>query len=199
MLRKILKKDFITKKCTQCTPHFLKIDVFELPDNRNIGKLFSKYKLLLRNQANSSSDPSQILVLQHPNPISSLPPSPSLANFALETENLLKQSSSCSSLVSLSLPTQFNHTPQVLDIQKHVPSHANQIYYHAYTDHKTLHRSNKYPSKSWVLKSPFPFKVSRQHLDLRYKVCWIFHKMVNLPVHTTIRTISTKNSFIHFS
>ena len=61
--RKILEKVFITKKCTQCTSHVLKIDVLELTDNKNIGKLFSKYKLLFPNQANSSSDPSQILIL----------------------------------------------------------------------------------------------------------------------------------------
>ena len=61
--RKILEKVFITKKCTQCTSHVLKIDVLELTDNKIIGKLFSKYKLLFPNQANSSSDPSQILIL----------------------------------------------------------------------------------------------------------------------------------------
>ena len=77
----MLGKDFITKKCTQCTPHVLKMDVFELPGNKNIGKLYSKYK---PNQASSSSDPSQILIRQHPIPMSFLPPSPSLANFALD-------------------------------------------------------------------------------------------------------------------
>ena len=41
MLRKILGNAFITEKCTQCkTPHTLKIDVFELLDNKNIGNLF---------------------------------------------------------------------------------------------------------------------------------------------------------------
>ena len=38
---KILGKVFITKKFTQCkTSCTLKIDVFEIPDNKNIGKLF---------------------------------------------------------------------------------------------------------------------------------------------------------------
>ena len=38
MLRKTLEKAFITKKYTQCkTSHTLKTDVFELPDNKNIG------------------------------------------------------------------------------------------------------------------------------------------------------------------
>ena len=31
----------ITKKCTHCkAPHTLKVDVFELPDNKNVGKMF---------------------------------------------------------------------------------------------------------------------------------------------------------------
>ena len=43
VLRKILEKVFITKKCIQRkTSHTLKIDVFELPDNKNVEKLFSK-------------------------------------------------------------------------------------------------------------------------------------------------------------
>ena len=76
---------FITKKYTQCkTQHTLKIDLFELPDNINTGKLFSKYELFFPNQANASSDLSHVLILQHPIPISSLPRSPSLSNFALE-------------------------------------------------------------------------------------------------------------------
>ena len=41
-----------------------------------------------------------------------------------------------------------------------------------------------YPSKSWVFKSHFPFKV-RQHcqrqLYLQYKVCWILYRMVSAP------------------
>ena len=42
----------------------LKIDVFKISDNKGIGKLFSKYELLFLDQANSSSDPSQVLILQ---------------------------------------------------------------------------------------------------------------------------------------
>ena len=62
VLWKILEKVFITKKSTQCkTSRTLKLDGFEIPDNKNIGKLFSKYELLFLDQANSSFDPSQIL------------------------------------------------------------------------------------------------------------------------------------------
>ena len=57
--REILEKVFIYKNFTQCkTLRVLKIDVFEISDNKNIGKIFSKYELLFLNQANSSSDPS---------------------------------------------------------------------------------------------------------------------------------------------
>ena len=65
MIRKILENAFITKKCTQRkTLHTLKTDLFELPDNENIGELFSKYARLSIDQANLSSDPSQVLILQ---------------------------------------------------------------------------------------------------------------------------------------
>ena len=43
--------------------------------------MFSKYELLFLDQANSSSDPSQILILQFPILRVSLPLSPSLSNF----------------------------------------------------------------------------------------------------------------------
>ena len=60
----ILEKISITNEFTQCkTSRTLKIDVFEIPYNKNIGKLLSKYELLLLDQANSSSDPTQILIL----------------------------------------------------------------------------------------------------------------------------------------
>ena len=48
-------KAFITKKFNQCkTSRTLKIDVFELPDNKKIGKLFPKYKLLFLDISNSA-------------------------------------------------------------------------------------------------------------------------------------------------
>ena len=61
---KIFEKVFITNKCTQCkTSSILKMDVFQIAYNKNIGKLLLKYELLLLDQANSSFDPSQILIL----------------------------------------------------------------------------------------------------------------------------------------
>ena len=65
MLRKILEKVFNSKKFTNCkTSLTLTIDVSEIPDNKNIGKLFPNYELLFVDQTNSSSDPSQILTQQ---------------------------------------------------------------------------------------------------------------------------------------
>ena len=40
------------------------MDVSEILDNKNIGKLFSKYELLFLDQVNSNSDPSQIFIQQ---------------------------------------------------------------------------------------------------------------------------------------
>ena len=78
------QKVFITQKFTQCkASRTLRIDVFKIPDNKNIRKLFSKYKLLFLDEADSSQDPSQILILQFAIPRASLPPSPSLSNFTL--------------------------------------------------------------------------------------------------------------------
>ena len=82
--RKILEKVFITKKYTLYeTSHTVKTDIFELPDNKNIGTFFSKYELFFLDQANFSSNRFQILQLQYPIPRASLPPLPSLSNFTL--------------------------------------------------------------------------------------------------------------------
>ena len=90
MLRKILYKVFINKKFVQCikTLRTLKIDVFKIPGNKNIGISFSNYELFYLDQANSSSDPSQILILRFFIPRGSLPYSRSLSNFTLANWNL---------------------------------------------------------------------------------------------------------------
>ena len=128
VLRKILEKVFITKKFTQCkTSCMLITDVFE------IGKLFSKYELLFLDQANSSSDPSQILILQFSIPRDFLSPLLFLLSFALAKRNLSStQSSSCSSSVPLFCPNPFDHmSAQALDILKHMVSYASHIHYQA--------------------------------------------------------------------
>ena len=130
ILWKILEKVFITNTFTQCkTSRTFKIDVFKIADNQNFAKLFSKHELLFLDQANSSSDPSQIFILEFFIPTAFLLPSPSLPNFTLVNWNLsLTQSSSSSSLVFLFCPTPYNHTsPKVLNIPNHIPIQVNQI------------------------------------------------------------------------
>ena len=65
------------------TLYALKIDLFELSVNKNTGNLLSKYELFSLDQANFSSDPSQMLILQYSIPTASLSPSPSLSNLPL--------------------------------------------------------------------------------------------------------------------
>ena len=132
VLQKILDKVFVNKKFNRHkTSLTLQINVFEIPDNRNIWKLFSKYELLFLDLANSSSHPSQILIVQFTTLKASLPPLPSLSNFTIANWNTsLTQSSSCFSSVLLFCPTPFHHTSsQILDKPNHMPSQANQIYY----------------------------------------------------------------------
>ena len=99
-------------------------------------KLFSKYELLFFDQANSSSDPSQILILHSPIHTVFLPPSGSLSN--------LTQSSSCSSSVSIFCPRQ---------------SKANQVYYKLYTDHNTLWVKHATLQKSESLRAVYLSKL----------------------------------------
>ena len=66
-----------------------------------------------------------------------------------------------------------------------------------------------YPSKSWVIKCCFSFKVwqhGQQQLCLQYKVCWIlckrlaaFFLFTTLLLYTTTHAISNKNPFLYFS
>ena len=78
------KKIFVNKKFFQYkTSRNLQMDVFETPDNKNIGQLFSKNELLFLDQVSSTSDPSQILTLKFHRHRVSLPPSLSLSYFIL--------------------------------------------------------------------------------------------------------------------
>ena len=122
----------ITKKYIQCKiPHTFKIYVLELPDNKNIGKLFSKYDLFFPNQANFGFDSSQILILQHP--ILYLPFLLDRLYLTVPWKNEIpfQQSFSSSFLDSLSHPNLFNYTPQILDVKKHMSRQLNEIYYYA--------------------------------------------------------------------
>ena len=70
------------------TSRILKIDVFEVPDKLKIMKNCSQNMNCLIQQANSSYDPSKILILQFPMPADFLPPLPSLSNLTLANWNL---------------------------------------------------------------------------------------------------------------
>ena len=61
-----------------------------MPYDKNIGKLFSKHELLFLDQANSSSDPSQVLIQKFPITRAPLPPSSSLSNFTNCLANCLQ-------------------------------------------------------------------------------------------------------------
>ena len=66
MLRKILEKVFITNIFTQCkTSRTLKIDVFKIPDNSNIRKLFSKHVLIHLKYWYCNSPYLELLCLSH--------------------------------------------------------------------------------------------------------------------------------------
>ena len=140
MLQKILDKVFVNKKFNRHkTSLTLQINVFEIPD-RNIWKLFSKYELLFLDLANSSSDPSQILILQFTTLKASLPPLPSLSNFTIANWNTsLTQSLSCFSSVFLFYPTPFNQTSsQVLDKQAKCQAKPIKFFINLYADRNTL-------------------------------------------------------------
>ena len=78
---------------------------FEYPDNKNIGKLFSKYELFFLDHANFSSDPFQILILQYPVPRAALFPSTSLSNFTLANWNPSSTQPSACSIESYPMQT----------------------------------------------------------------------------------------------
>ena len=84
---------------------------------------------------------------------------------------------------SLFHPTLFEHTPQLLGVPNHMPSQINQVYYQDRCKSLYLIDQTHYQSASWAFKSRFSFKViqpGKQQLYLKYKVCWIFYKMVGV-------------------
>ena len=189
MLRKILEKISITNEFTQCkTSRTLKIDVFEIPYNKNIGKLLSKYELLLLDQANSSSDPTQILILWFPIPRASLPPSPSLSSLTLVNWNPSStQSSSCSSSVSIFCPTPFNHTPpQVLDPPNHMATKPIKFIIKLFTDHNTSWVKRATHQKVESLKAAFLSRLdntvnNNSIFNTKYAECIKWYGMEGAP------------------
>ena len=178
VLRKILEKIFITNKCSQWkTLHTIKADVFELPDNKNIGELFSKYELFPLLQANLGCNPSPKQITQYPIPTASLPPSPFLSNSPRPTET----------------PLQFNlhhvfHRFPYFFLPHWTIRHnywiyqticqAKQIKYtiKLYTNHNTLLVKHATYRKVQSLRTLFSFRVrqsSQQQVYLQHKVSWI--------------------------
>ena len=51
-------KNITEKLAHYKTSRTLKCDVFKIPDNKNIEKLFSKYEVIFLDQASSGSNPS---------------------------------------------------------------------------------------------------------------------------------------------
>ena len=134
------------------------------------------------------------MLLQYPDPTVSLRPLPSLSNLTLAKWNPSStQSSSCSSSVSLFCPTSFNHMPQLLDVQKHMPSQASQIYY------QPIFKPIINLSKIWDSKSCFSFNIrqalsSIQNVLNSLQIDRCSSIFTTLLLHVTILTISTKFS-----
>ena len=151
-----------------------------------LGNCCQTWTAFFSDQANSSSDPSQILILRFPITRASLRSSPSLSSFTIANWNPSStQSSSCSSVVSLFRTTSFSQTSiQVLDIPNHKASQANQIYYQAVYIALYLMSQARNPWKSWVFKSRFSFNVrqhGQQQLYFQYKVCWTLYEIIRAP------------------
>ena len=128
------------------------------------------------NQANSTSDPSQILILQFPIPGAFLPPPTSLSNFTQANWNcfltlfliLITFFIGCH---ILSYPIRLHATTSIRYIKSYAKLRQWDVLL-SYIEIIISCGSNILPSKNWVL---FSFTI-RQHgqkrLYLQYKVCW---------------------------
>ena len=165
------------------------------------------YSCLL-DQTNSSSDPSQTLILRFPTPRTSLPPSLSLPSFTLANWNPSStQPSSCSWLVSLFSPTPVNHTPpNVSNLSNHMASQAHQIYYQPV--YRSLCVKHATHQKAESLIAAFLSKldktvINKSILNTKYPEFFTNGRcsfiLTTLIVHTTTPKISPKNAFLYFS
>ena len=132
-------------------------------------------------KGNSSSESSQILILQFPIPRASLPPSPSLSNPTLANWNPSStQSSSYSSLVSLFCHTPFDHAPPLV--------HATTL--------KSPLKIRSFTSVSFYLHIP-PLLVHKIILTISTNAPFLYTSafFTSLFLCTTIPRIYTKNIF----
>ena len=209
MLPKILEV-FATKKFTQYKrSRTLKIDSPEIPDNKNIGKLFSKYELLFLDQANSSSDTSQKWTLRFPTTRASLPLSPSL--FKVQSTEIPLQHNPHNVLhwfPYLVLPHATTHRHNYWMYQTIWQAKPIKLIIKLYADHDTLWVKQITHQKAESLRA-----ASLSKLDNTVNSNSIFHEsMMNylqngrcsfifttLLMHSTTPTNSTKNPFLYFS
>ena len=178
MLRKTLEEVFIFKKPTQCkTSHTIETD-FDLPDTRNIEKLFSKYEMFFLDQLNFSSDLSKILIMQQLIPRAASSPWPSLFNLTL----VKWKSSSAYLYHALILPYPVRpNTTSIGYTKSYAKPRQSNFFIKLYTNHKYFFvKHTRHTTKSPDFKSRFSFKVRKygqQQLYFQYEVCWIFYKM----------------------
>ena len=211
MIRKILEKVFITKKCTQRkTLHNLKTDIFELSDNTNIAKLFSSYQKQPPRGVHRKRCPENMQKIYRRTPmpkcnfnkVALQHPSPSLSNFPLVNLNPSStQHPLCSLSVSLFFFLPHSTSPKVLDIPNHMPSQAIQI--------MIPYESNTLPIKKLTLWEPLLFQsyttrsittlCSIQSVLSSQENGWCFFIFTTLLAHTTFPITSTQNPFSHFN
>ena len=143
-----------------------------MPDNKNIGKLFSKYELLFLLKANSSSDRSQILILQFSIPRASLLLSPSRSPAETPLQHNPHHVRHWFPYLFLSYSTTHHHNYWMLQTIYQAKSIIFIIT--LYTDHNDLQVKHGTHQKGWVFKSYFSFIV-RQHRQQQfyrqYKIC----------------------------
>ena len=126
------------------------------------------------------------MILQHPISRPSLSPSPSLHHNLI----MLFIGFSILSYPIWSYATSIGYAKPYVK-----PSHSNLFSSYIQIINISFMGQKRYPSKSWVFKIRLSFKVrqhGKQQLNLQYKMCWIFYKMVGsslifttLLLHTT--------------
>ena len=160
-----------------------------VPPNKSIEKLFSKYELLFLDQANSSTYPPEILILYFP-----------------ITENFLQHNPHhvFHRFTYFPIgPISFDHTPpQVLDIPNHMPSQGK-----LYADHSTLRAKHTSHQKDESLRAALSLSLSESWTTRSTKTLSSIESMSNslqngrcsfilrtLSVQTTTSTISLQKS-----
>ena len=167
--------------------------------------MFWKYELLSLDQVNSSSDPSQILILQFLMIRASLPPSPSLSNFTLANWNPLQHN----------LHHVLHQYPYFVLHHSTTSYHKSLIYQtrckgklfkfisKLYTDHNSLWVKQAIHQKAEFLKAAstwsLPSLSSIQSILNFLQNGRYYFNFSLLLVHITTATISTKALFLYVS